>query len=490
MKHLTASLLASLLLLSALASCGGADAPAAETAGTAGTSTDTEPVSAQGEFAYTAPEADLGGADFPILNSTTTWGFYTTFAPEEQTGDTLDDAVFMRNSKVEELFNLNIVGIDFDIGETANALRKSVNSGEDVYRSALVSLGTIAPLIQEQMLMDLSTCDTFRLEEAWWDQEIRTMYNIGGSDVVWFAASELSLTGLECTVVPFFNQRILTDLDLESPYDLVRAGTWTFDKMGEYAKAGANLNGAASFDKYDAGAATQYGIVSYSTFPHAMFIAAGEDYVRLDDNGMPYLSMESDRFFSVADKIASLTETSGAFNEFNSGDIHYESIFRDGRALMTVAQVKATTKFRSMEDTFGILPMPKYEESQDGYRCMRTGTSCVVCVPVTIGDMDTCGAVMDALSYYSYTDVLPAYYDVTLTQKGLRNEDSVEMMSIIRNARIPEIGSTFGWTSSITSQIEKQLMNGKSDIASKIAAGKAKAEAAIAATLELLEGLN
>lgn len=484
MKHRSASILASVLLLSALASCGGGETPPADTQDV-GTSPVTE-TAGETAFVYQTPAIDLGGADFPILNTTTTWGFYTTFDPEEQTGETLDDAVWMRNSKVEEAFNLTITGTDFDIGEAAGELRKTVNAGEDVYRAALISLGSIAPLMQEQMLMDLNECDAFRLEEAWWDQEIRTMFRIGSSDVAWFAASELSLTGLECTVVPFFNQRILTSLDLESPYDLVRAGTWTFDKMGEYAKLGANLNGADKFDKYDPGASTQYGIVSYSTFPHAMFVAAGEDYIRLDKNNTPYLAMDSDRFFSVAEKIADLTAESGAFNEFNSGDIHYESIFRDGRALMTVAQVKATTKFRSMEDTFGILPMPKYEESQDGYRCLRTGTSCVVCVPVTIGDMDTCGAVMDAMSYYSYTEVLPAYYDVTLTQKGLRNEDSVEMMNIIRDARIPELGSTFGWTNTITGQIEKQLMNGKSDIASKIAAGREKAEKAITETLDLL----
>ena len=117
---------------------------------------------------------------------------------------------------------------------------------------------------------------------------------------------------------------------------------------------------------------------------------------------------------------------------------------------------------------------------------MRTGTSCVVCLPVTVSDMEASGAVVDALSYYSYTDILPAYYDVTLTQKGLRNEDSIEMMNIIRDSRVPEIGSTFGWTSSISTQIETQLMNGKSDLASKIASAKTKVESLVAKTMEIL----
>ena len=485
MKKQYGAVLGALVLLGILSACGGeSGVTVADTQSVLETSSQqTEAVT---EEVYQMPTLDLGGEEFTVLNSTTTWGFYTTFDLEEQTGDTLDDAVFNRNRKVEEMFNVKLLGVDEDIGTAANELRKTVNAGEDVYQTALISLGSISSLVQEQMLLDLRMCDSIQLDQTWWDQEILSVYNLGGKDIVWFAASELSLTGLECTVVSFFNERILNNLDLQSPYDLVRAGTWTFDKLGEYAKAGANLNGADSFDKYDANGSAQYGIVSYSTFPHAMVIAAGEDYIRLDNSGMPYLAIENERFFSIAEKIASLTATSGEFNEFNSGDIHYELIFRDGRALMTVAQVKATTKFRSMEDEFGILPMPKYEESQDGYRCMRTGTSCVVCLPVTVSDMEASGAVVDALSYYSYTDILPAYYDVTLTQKGLRNEDSIEMMNIIRESRVPEIGSTFGWTSSISSQIETQLMNGKSDLASKIASAKTKVESLVAKTMEIL----
>ena len=64
------------------------------------------------------------------------------------------------------------------------------------------------------------------------------------------------------------------------------------------------------------------------------------------------------------------------------------------------------------------------------------------------------------------------------------------MMNIIRDARIPELGPTFGWTNTVTGQIEKQLMNGKSDIASKIAAEQDKVAAAIAATMELLTEQN
>ena len=39
-------------------------------------------------------------------------------------------------------------------------------------------------------------------------------------------------------------------------------------------------------------------------------------------------------------------------------------------------------------------------------------------------------AMIDALTYRSYETVLPVYYENRVAQKGLRNEDSIEMLGI------------------------------------------------------------
>ena len=51
-----------------------------------------------------------------------------------------------------------------------------------------------------------------------------------------------------------------------------------------------------------------------------------------------------------------------------------------------------------------------------------------MCIPVTNPDISEAALIMDAFSYMTYKDVLPVYYDVSLSQKGLRNEDSIEML--------------------------------------------------------------
>ena len=51
--------------------------------------------------------------------------------------------------------------------------------------------------------------------------------------------------------------------------------------------------------------------------------------------------------------------------------------------------------------------------------------------------------MLDAASYLSYTDVLPVYYNVTIAQKGLRDDESIEMLGIIQSSRYFDIGRVF-----------------------------------------------
>ena len=93
---------------------------------------------------------------------------------------------------------------------------------------------------------------------------------------------------------------------------------------------------------------------------------------------------------------------------------------------------------------------------------------------------------MDALTYLSYRDVLPVYYDISVSQKGLRNEESIEMLEIIRDTRYFDIAKCYGWTSSLYGSIESLLTAGNGAVASTIASEKPAVLENIDKTLELL----
>ena len=72
--------------------------------------------------------------------------------------------------------------------------------------------------------------------------------------------------------------------------------------------------------------------------------------------------------------------------------------------------------------------------------------------------------------------MLPVYYDVTVSQKGLRDEESIEMLDIVRNTRSPLFSDVYGITSTLNSAIQNEVINASGTAASTIAAAKTTVE--------------
>ena len=91
---------------------------------------------------------------------------------------------------------------------------------------------------------------------------------------------------------------------------------------------------------------------------------------------------------------------------------------------------------RSMSDEYGVLPFPKLTEDQEymTYVLPRHGG---FMLPKTLTDEKAgmIGYVVECLSAYSYKELRPAIYDVALTTKGVRDEESVGMIDLILDSR-------------------------------------------------------
>ncbi|MHB1152225.1 MAG: hypothetical protein ACYC00_07915, partial [Eubacteriales bacterium] len=119
----------------------------------------------------------------------------------------------------------------------------------------------------------------------------------------------------------------------------------------------------------------------------------------------------------------------------------------DNRLLFRLANIYNIKQFRDMIDDFGILPGPKFDESQENYyHLISTHASLGISVPITQTDPERVGLLLEALAYES-AEVAKAHYDVTLTGKFARDEESLVSLEIIFNSKVYDIGKVFGWGS-------------------------------------------
>ena len=154
--------------------------------------------------------------------------------------------------------------------------------------------------------------------------------------------------------------------------------------------------------------------------------------------------------------------------------------FKIGRALFSYGEIVTTQQLRNQDFAFGVLPTPKYDETQERYYCRKSWPSAGVSIPQTVSDPEKSAAFADALNYLSYDILWPVYRGLVLEQKNLRNEESIEMLDIILRSGAPSISMIYSIGTDVIDRIGSNLMKGKTDAASIIASSTSKIEKALA----------
>ncbi len=410
---------------------------------------------------YTYPELDLEGRTISILNMDEYWGMHISICTDEQNGESLNDAVWERNRSIEDRFNCRLE-------ETRYPMHR------------------LTVFTADNGLIDLATLEGLNLDGEWWDRAYNEQAKLG--DSLWGASGDVNLMSYDSSWCIFFNEDILTANGEDAPYNLVREGKWTIDALHEYCSRLANLNGDASFDWQTNGSA-RYGMVTHEHAPDKFIFAADLNYVERDGDELVFTA-DSERFYSFANKLASLlgevgTALKGNYDDF-SPDRGYVYVFMNSRAAFLTAELKTAVNIRDMEATFGILPFPKYDEAQESYRTPLMSGLYVMTIPVTSSAPESTAAVMDALCYESSKNVIPIYFEETVSQKGLRNEDSIEMMELMRSSRGVDIAVVYGWNTELAVALRQKFYAGDGAVSSVVAQYRTSIEAEIEKFLETM----
>ncbi len=438
---------------------------------------------------YNYELADFGGYEFVFLNEGEVENNWANplIAPEEANGETINDALYNRKIAVEDALNVVIREEGISGDTLATVTKKTVTAGDATYDAVMNRNNDIGSLITGGYLADLRSMEQLHFNEPWWDTIV--CENATLNDRLYFASSDISLFPFEATWVLYFNETLLNRYDIEYPYDLVREGKWTLDEFYKIVKAGTNV----SSTEYNPGGSDIYGIVTHNQFMGALIAGAGEKFLAVDDTGYPRALEITDRFYDVAQKITAITADKNQYvdrvqQKLVTPSTDSTTEFMMGTFLFNAETLGHIYKLRSFDDNFGVLPMPKYDEAQQSYiSMMATWGVLLTTVPKTNTDPVRTGTVLDYLAYQSYISLMEPYYDAFLTQKGARNEDSADMLSIIRDTRDVNLGYLFSWSNSMEEPIRTELMKGSTNIASIIAKYEAKVQTAIDKTMKKIE---
>ncbi|MCL2775696.1 MAG: hypothetical protein FWD71_20470 [Oscillospiraceae bacterium] len=413
------------------------------------------------------PQKDFGGQEFNVITAPVTDAnrMYDKFSADDQTGEPINDALYKRRLDIEDAYNIKLTTTENSA--PAAAAKKSVLAGDNTYALVVDTIGNTVSLASQSLLTDFYTVPYVKddLSKPWWDQALIRDLSINGK--LYFEAGDIVLRDKLRSSCTYFNKDMCKSLGIEFPYQYVNDGTWTIDKLLEITKGvNKDLNGDGVMGQDD-----QWGFMSQYEFGLHLFEASGEKTVSLDQNNVPVITINNDRALNVIQKVLTVcadpTAMFMADTIKGASDIWVQASadFEENRFLMRASLLEPVVRdLRAMPTDFGILPTPKFDANQQNYYTYAEMSGLVVSIPNT-ADPEFSGFITEALAYESGSTLMPAFYDLCLTSKVLRDDESEGMLDIIFNNKVYDIGYIYQ-IGTLPTMLNTLVQGGKTDFVS------------------------
>ena len=443
------------------------------------------------------PDADFGGKLFKVLGCiNSTYDQFTNFEidAESVNGERVNDAVYNRNRALEEKYNV-VIAQDL-LDDPQGTLQKLVKAGDDNYSLAFLwtQNGAIGNVAMTGAFYNLNSMKYLDFEKPWWNKEINGALSVNNK--LYFTTSDFAMQEKARTFILAFNKTMAQDYNLGNLYDLVYEGKWTVDKMLEFTKDVAiDLDGDGKMTDADQWA---LGMSNYDSF--ANFYVGCDNYIVTKDNGdNPVLSVNNDHTMASIDKILRLAndKTMAYYCPEFQGKVSYDYwytmlyMFYEERLLFCETLVHTLKDITQASDVnFGVLPFPKYDESQKSYISTPDAWwASLFGIPAIVQDADFASFMLEALSAASKYDVLPEYIEVSVKTKYTVDEDSVKMLETIFDGARYDLGRIYNWGSIGSLFIDTIPRAGANNFSSQYEKIQGKVESAMQKTVDTFKEL-
>ncbi len=467
MKNYVSALLLAAMLLGCV-SCGSSAGEETDTPQTSGTDTtapaDTEP--SRENTPDSLPESMDFNTEIHVLFPMSDGGESDQIDWESKGGgDVVSDAVYNRQISVEER-----LGVTFDIisnhrvTEWADALRQSVLASDQSYDLIYGNQWGMAALVPDGIVMDLADAPHIDFDQPWWNNRYMEELSVGGAR--YLLGGDVSLSMLSYMSCMYFHKDQFEKISGESAddlYQLVLDGGWTMDRLAGYARLSyRDLNGNTNFDDTD-----QYGlgVVTTSTTDHLTF-DSGVSFTTRDEDGMPVLTLGDEASIRLTQKLYSLFyENEGVhIYEANQQTLRQTlpSKLMNGEVTFMCGYFYSAGLLRDMTADYGLIPYPKLDENVEDYRSLVHDSAQTVAVAAGCGKLEAVAAAIEATAAENYRTVFPAYYEVALKNKYIRDDISGQIVDLIHDAGTTDFAYAYNYTLNNVGLIMRTMMSTKS----------------------------
>lgn len=479
-KKILISLIIAAMLTSSLVGCG--NGSSTETQGTtAGNTTTTETkketTAAESRNAVSddLPDSNFNGQSYIVLGANAETNpiedFHSFVVADELTGEVVNDAVYNRNLTINERFNTKIdyyaPGSTYD--DTAAYIQKIVNAGDsEAFQLASFHVVKNGSLVTQGYYMNWYDIPHIDFSKPWWSDS--TVEDLTENGIAYLVIGDAAVSSVSQTYCMLFNKDKLLNYDVPDVYETVREGKWTLDYIQEIGDSmSQDLNGDGKMDQNDF-----YGFASNAFSNINTYLWSFDNMIfQRNDEGNLEFSFYNEKLVNIVEKLYNVfVEDQNVYCPTAGIDsVHAHNMaleqFKNSKCVFTNALLSQTITYLSeMEDTYGILPYPKYDEDQNRYITMVDGNHEAMAIAKNVIDLEFVGIITEAMCAESYKQVLPAYYDTCLKSRYADEQDDAEMIQLCVDSRVFDMGYVYGGWDGTAFYLQTLIADKSKDITS------------------------
>ena len=388
---------------------------------------------------------------------------------ENDSDDLVESATFRRNKLIEQMYGITITASESSSNNYDIDALNSILAGDDAYDLVFTHARAAFVYAVQGAAYNFRDIESIHLDKPWWTKDVVESCTLNGK--LYVLDGDISSKGLGATMCMVFNKRIFDELGFDYPYELVKEGDWTFDEFAYTVKKGAkDLNGDGIIEP-------EFDQLGYSSSqweaPMNIIYTGGQKIYDKDENGDLQLTLYSNKTVEIYDEFFSLIDNKACYLGTEKSTYKGPDLFNDGRAMIADSELRHAQTLRNLDDDFGIIPYPKFDEDDEYATAVNAGSH-MIFIPITVEDVERTGAITEALCAIGSRDVIPAFYEKSLKTKYTRDEESEEMIDLIRDSIVFDLGYVIHGT---FSSCGKDLaVSTTHDFASYYAAGETAAK--------------
>ena len=429
MKKRAFTLFLAFLMTASLSACSGKTdevSSGVETSDNISTETEEDTVPSEKDD---LPEKDYEGTDVLIYSEGyLTNDYHSFYNIYEESGSVVSDAAYQRNRTIEERFNLKL-GYTDDVGKgDMSIFQNAVAAGAMEYDLVSGICTFLTQCISAGYLLDLNGLEYVHLDKKYYQHYINEEMEM--LDKQFTASGYFDMATIARTAVTFFSTKLAEDYGLGDLYSLVETNEWTFDKMLSLASmAYADTDGDGFMTEAD-----QYGLCGGFNMNSLLIVSTGYRFTTKNEDGTRRSTGYTETLLDFNKLLLDTYSQDWYYNCYIYGDKnHYNDVavpnFIQNKYLFFLYDVSLAQNFAGEMDNYGILPIPKYQTEQETY--MSYCRPSMTAVPSDAKDSELSGILLEALNYESQKTVLPAYYDIALSNRYAASQEASAILDTI-----------------------------------------------------------